>query len=41
MPSVLEVFQTVSVQPREVEEVFRAVPPTDVTYLEAAGYSAP
>ena len=41
MPSVLLVFQTDSVQPRLVEEVESLVPPTAVTYLEAAGYSAP
>lgn len=41
MPSVLLVFQTVSVQPRVVEDLDSLVPPTAVTYLEAAGYSAP
>jgi hypothetical protein len=42
VPSVLLVFQTVSVQPRVVEvALVSAVPPTEVTYCEAAGYSAP
>ena len=42
MPSVavLEVFQTDSAQPRVVL-AGEAVPPTEVTYGEAAGYSAP
>jgi hypothetical protein len=41
VPSVELVFQTVSVQPRLLEAAERAVPPTEVTYREAAGYSAP
>jgi hypothetical protein len=38
---VLEVYHTDSVQPREFEAVLSDVPPTDVTYREAAGYSVP
>ena len=37
MPSVLLVFQTLSVQPRELEAVFNVVPPTPTTCGEVAG----
>ena len=37
MPSALLVFQTDSVQPREFEAVVSEVPPTAMTYGEAAG----
>ncbi len=33
--------QTVSVQPRELAAELSEVPPTAVTYCEAAGYSTP
>jgi hypothetical protein len=34
-------FQTVSLQPREFAAADSEVPPTAVTYREAAGYSTP
>src|SRR5215469_13047742 len=37
VPSVLEVLQTLSVQPRELLAVLSEVPPTEVTNCEAAG----
>ncbi len=41
MPSVLEVYQTLSLQPRLLDAWLSEVPPTEVTYWDAAGYSAP
>src|SRR5581483_5130448 len=40
-PSVEEVDQTDSVQPRALLARDRLVPPTAVTYCDAAGYSTP
>ncbi len=37
VPSVELVFQTLSVQPRELDEVFSVVPPTETTCGEVAG----
>src|SRR5580698_6727701 len=36
VPSVELVFQTLSVQPRELEEVLSVVPPTETTFGEVA-----
>jgi hypothetical protein len=41
VPSVAEVLHTDSVQPRGFAALASEVPPTAVTYPEAAGYCAP